>query len=89
MIGTYSTFPEVNWAVIAERSLDQARADAGVNELNRQALAFVSVVVLATILLGYFFAVAISHAGRGHRRKRSLHSRSLRPRCEILHGHRP
>jgi HD-GYP domain-containing protein (c-di-GMP phosphodiesterase class II) len=65
MIGTYSTFPEVNWAVIAERSLDQARADAGVNELNRQALAFVSVVVLATILLGYFFAVAISRPIRG------------------------
>src|ERR1700720_1159747 len=26
MIGTYSTFPEVNWAVIAKRRLDQARA---------------------------------------------------------------
>src|SRR6202790_2367274 len=60
MIGTYSTFPEVNWAVIAERSLDEARADAGVNELNRQALAFVSAVVLAAIFLGYFFAVGIS-----------------------------
>lgn len=60
MVGTYSTFPEVNWAVIAERSLNQARADAGVTELNRQALAFVSVVVLAAILFGYFFAVGIS-----------------------------
>ncbi len=60
MIGTYSTFPEVNWAVIAQRSLDEARTDAGVNELNRQALAFVSVVVLAAIGLGYFFAVGIS-----------------------------
>jgi len=60
MIGTYSTFPEVNWAVIAQRSLDEARTDAGVNELNRQALAFVSVVVLAAICLGYFFAVGIS-----------------------------
>jgi putative nucleotidyltransferase with HDIG domain len=60
MIGTYSTFPELNWAVVAQRSLKQARADAGVTELNRQALAFVSVVVLAAILLGYFFAVGIS-----------------------------
>ena len=65
MIGTYSTFPEVNWAVIAERSLDEARADAGVNELNRQALAFVSAVVLAAIFLGYFFAVGISGPIRG------------------------
>src|SRR5499425_2094404 len=42
MIGTYSTFPEVNWAVVAQRSLNQARADAGVTELNHQALAFVT-----------------------------------------------
>ena len=60
MVGTYSTFPEVNWAVIAERSVYQARADAGVTELNRQALAFVSVVVLTAVLFGYFFAVGIS-----------------------------
>src|SRR6202047_3242222 len=65
MIGTYSTFPEVNWAVIAHRSLKQARADAGVNELNRQALAFVTVVIFAAILLGYFFAVGISKPIRG------------------------
>jgi HD-GYP domain-containing protein (c-di-GMP phosphodiesterase class II) len=65
MIGTYSTFPEVNWAVIAKRRLDQARADAGVNELNRQALAFVTVVVLAAICLGYGFAVGISGPIRG------------------------
>jgi putative nucleotidyltransferase with HDIG domain len=65
MIGTYSTFPEVNWAVIAQRSLDQARADAGVTELNRQALAFVTVVILVAILFGYFFAVGISGPIRG------------------------
>jgi len=59
-VGTYSTFPEVNWAVIAERSVKEARADAGVTELNRQALAFVSVVVLIAVLFGYFFAVGIS-----------------------------
>jgi len=60
MVGTYSTFPEVNWAVIAQRSVKEARADAGVTELNRQALAFVSVVVLIAILFGYFFAVGMS-----------------------------
>jgi len=65
MIGTYSTFPEVNWAVIAQRSLDQAQTDTGVTELNRQALAFVSVVVLVAILLGYSFAVGISGPIRG------------------------
>jgi putative nucleotidyltransferase with HDIG domain len=65
MIGTYSTIPEVNWAVVVQRTLNQARADAGVNELNRQALAFVTVVVFAAILLGYFFAVGISGPIRG------------------------
>src|SRR5215472_9444696 len=65
MIGTYSTFPEVNWAVVAQRSLNQARADAGVTELNHQALAFVTVVVFAAILVGYFFAVGISGPVRG------------------------
>ncbi len=65
MIGTYSTFPEVNWAVIAQRSLSEAQTDAGVTELNRQALAFVSVVILSAILVGYFFAVGISGPIRG------------------------
>jgi putative nucleotidyltransferase with HDIG domain len=60
MIGTYSTLSELNWAVVAERKLEEARTDAGVTELNRQALAFVSIVVLAAILVGYFFAVGIS-----------------------------
>jgi putative nucleotidyltransferase with HDIG domain len=64
-VGTYSTFPEVNWAVIAQRSVSEARADAGVTELNRQALAFVSVVVLIALLFGYFFAVGISGPIRG------------------------
>jgi putative nucleotidyltransferase with HDIG domain len=36
-----------------------------VNELNRQALAFVTVVIFAAILLGYFFAVGISGPIRG------------------------
>jgi len=65
MIGTYSTLSELNWAVIAERSLDQAQTDTGVTDLNRQALAFVSVVILSAILVGYFFAVGISGPIRG------------------------
>jgi putative nucleotidyltransferase with HDIG domain len=65
MVGTFSTLPELNWTVIAQRSLKEARDDAGVGELNRQALAFVSVVVLSAVLVGYFFAVGISGPIRG------------------------
>ncbi|HKW62117.1 MAG TPA: HD domain-containing phosphohydrolase [Candidatus Acidoferrum sp.] len=65
MIGTYSTFPELNWAVIAERRLDAAESDTGVDELNRQALLFAAIVVLAAIVVGYFFAVGISGPIRG------------------------
>ena len=60
MVGTFSTFPELGWAVVAQRSLADSRTDAGVTELNRQALAFVSIVVLMAIVVGYFFAVGIS-----------------------------
>jgi putative nucleotidyltransferase with HDIG domain len=59
-IETYSTLPEVSWAVVAQRSLSAAAADANVPELNRQALTFVSLVVLTAILVAYFFAVVIS-----------------------------
>src|SRR5579885_1929182 len=47
-------------AVVAQRCLAEARTDAGVTELNRQAFAFVTVVVLVAIIVGYFFAVGIS-----------------------------
>jgi putative nucleotidyltransferase with HDIG domain len=60
MVGTYSTIPDLNWAVVAQRSLDQAREDAGVTELNAQALKFVVVVTFAALILGYLFAVGIS-----------------------------
>ena len=60
MIGTYSTIPDLNWAVVAQRSLDNAREDAGVKELNAQALRFVLVVTFAALILGYLFAVGIS-----------------------------
>jgi HD-GYP domain-containing protein (c-di-GMP phosphodiesterase class II) len=60
MMGAYSTMPELNWAVISQRSLEKAREDAGVNELNKQALSFVLVVSFTALILGYLFAVAIS-----------------------------
>jgi HD-GYP domain-containing protein (c-di-GMP phosphodiesterase class II) len=60
MVGTYSTIPDLNWAVVATRSLDKAREDAGVTELNAQALKFVVVVTFAALVLGYLFAVGIS-----------------------------
>ncbi len=60
MVGTYSTIPDLNWAVVAQRGLDKAREDAGVKELNAQALKFVVVVTFAALVLGYFFAVGIS-----------------------------
>jgi len=60
MIGTYSTIPDLGWAVVAQRSLEKARGDAGVNELNAQALKFVLVVTFAALILGYLFAVGIS-----------------------------
>lgn len=60
LIGTYSTIPDLGWTVVAQRSLEEARDDAGVRELNAQALTFVLVVTAAAIILGYLFAVGIS-----------------------------
>jgi HD-GYP domain-containing protein (c-di-GMP phosphodiesterase class II) len=60
MIGTYSTVQDLSWAVIAQRSLDDARADAGVSELNRQALTFAAFLTLFALILGYMFAVGIT-----------------------------
>jgi HD-GYP domain-containing protein (c-di-GMP phosphodiesterase class II) len=65
MIGTYSTIPELGWAVIAERSLDEARIDAGVAELTHQALTFVVGVTVIALIIGYLFAVGITRPIRG------------------------
>ena len=65
MIGTYSTIPELGWAVIAQRSLDDARVDAGVQELTAQALRFVVVVTMIALLFGYVFALGITRPIRG------------------------
>ena len=60
MIGTYSTIPELGWAVIAQRSLDDARVDAGVSELTAEALRFVVGVTFVALALGYIFALRIT-----------------------------
>jgi hypothetical protein len=65
MIGTYSTIPELRWAVIAQRSLGEARIDAGVQELTKQALSFVMGVTIVALLFGYLFAVGITRPIRG------------------------
>jgi HD-GYP domain-containing protein (c-di-GMP phosphodiesterase class II) len=65
MIGTYSTIPELRWAVIAQRSLDDARVDAGVNELTAEALRFVLGAMSITLILGYLFAVGITRPIQG------------------------
>ncbi|HXZ12630.1 MAG TPA: HD domain-containing phosphohydrolase [Candidatus Sulfotelmatobacter sp.] len=65
MIGTYSTIPELRWAVIAQRSLGDARVDAGVKELTAQALSFVVGVTFVALIFGYLFAVGITRPIRG------------------------
>ena len=65
MIGTYSTIPELGWAVISQRSLDDARIDAGVSELTAEALRFVVAVMFASLFVGYIFAVGITRPIRG------------------------
>ncbi len=60
MIGTYSTFPELNWAVVAQRSLDKSQEEAGVLELNTQVLGFLLVVTFAALVLGCIFAFRIA-----------------------------
>jgi len=65
MIGTYSTIPELRWAVVAQRSLDDARVDAGVREMRAQALSFVIGVTFVALAFGYLFAVGITRPIRG------------------------
>jgi HD-GYP domain-containing protein (c-di-GMP phosphodiesterase class II) len=60
MIGTYSTIPELSWAVIAQRSLNDARVDAGVKELTSEVLQFVVGVTIMALIIGYLLAVGIT-----------------------------
>jgi HD-GYP domain-containing protein (c-di-GMP phosphodiesterase class II) len=65
MIGTYSTIAELGWAVIAQRSLTQARIDAGVQDLTAEALKFVTVMTFVALVVGYLFALGITTPIRG------------------------
>jgi HD-GYP domain-containing protein (c-di-GMP phosphodiesterase class II) len=65
MIGTYSTIPELRWAVVAQRSLDDARIDAGVHEMRAEALTFVVIVTFVALAIGYVFALGITRPIRG------------------------
>ncbi|MFZ0636395.1 MAG: HD domain-containing phosphohydrolase [Candidatus Acidiferrales bacterium] len=65
MIGTYSTIPALRWAVIAQRSMEQARIDAGVDELTSDALRFVMGATFVALLFGYLFALGITRPIRG------------------------
>ena len=60
MIGTYSTIPALRWAVVAQRSMEQARIDAGVGELTGDALRFVLGATFVALLFGYLFALGIT-----------------------------
>ena len=64
MLGTLSSIPEMRWAVIAQRSLVDAQRDAGLPELSRQALWLASMLTIASLIIGYFFAVGISNPVR-------------------------
>jgi HD-GYP domain-containing protein (c-di-GMP phosphodiesterase class II) len=65
MIGTYSTIPELRWAVIAQRSLDDARMDAGVDELTAEAFRFVLGAMCVALIFGYLFALGITRPIQG------------------------
>ena len=60
MIGTYSTVPELQWAVIAQRSREKALEVARITDLTREAKIFATVAVFFALALGYLFAVGIT-----------------------------
>jgi len=60
MIGTYSTIPALQWAVIAQRSMEQARVDAGVKDLTAEALRCVMGATFVALLFGCLFAFGIT-----------------------------
>jgi putative nucleotidyltransferase with HDIG domain len=65
MLGSYSPVRELHWGVIAQRSLEKAREDAGIPEVKRTAQFWMAVVLLAALGLGYVLAIAISQPIRG------------------------
>jgi len=60
MIGTYSTVPELQWAVIAQRSREKTLEVARITDLTREAKIFATVAVFFALALGYLFAVGIT-----------------------------
>ncbi|MGB6875103.1 MAG: HD domain-containing phosphohydrolase [Candidatus Acidiferrales bacterium] len=84
MIGTYSTIPELHWAVVAQRSLDKARVDAGVQELTTQAMRFVIAVTLLALLVGYLSALGITRPIQGLvRSTRAIARAEFHQRAEV------
>ena len=65
MIGAYSPIPELHWAVIAQRSLAKARADAGVQDLTALALRLAFAATLIALLVGYLSALGITRPIQG------------------------
>lgn len=84
MIGTYSSIPELHWAVVAQRSLDKARVDAGVQELSTQAMRFVIAVTLLALLVGYLSALGITRPIQGLvRSTRAIARAEFHQRAEV------
>lgn len=84
MIGTYSSIPELHWAVVAQRSLEKARVDAGVQELTTQAMRFVIAVTLLALLVGYFSALGITRPIQGLvRSTRAIARAEFHQRAEV------
>lgn len=84
MIGTYSSIPELHWAVVAQRSLEEARVDAGVQELSTQAMRFVIAVTLLALLVGYLSALGITRPIQGLvRSTRAIARAEFHQRAEV------
>ncbi|HTS47701.1 MAG TPA: HD domain-containing phosphohydrolase [Bryobacteraceae bacterium] len=62
--GAFCPIPGLRWAVVAKRSVEDAQGDAGLPELNRQALVIALALTVAAIFIAYFFAVGISQPVR-------------------------
>jgi sensor domain CHASE-containing protein len=60
MIGTYSTIPALQWAVIAQRSMEQVRVDAGVKDLTAEAVRYVIGATFIVLLFGCLFAFGVT-----------------------------
>jgi HD-GYP domain-containing protein (c-di-GMP phosphodiesterase class II) len=65
VIGTFTSVPNLNWAVIAQRRVRDMRAVAGVDVLSAQARNVMLGVLLAALALGWFFAQGITRPIRG------------------------